>query len=101
MNSYVLSSFFLIGSAAFFVMTYILKKKNRNTTFFAFITGILLLLFSIMGYLKYRNYIIITIIIVGYYLANAMNDRKHKKSKTGTKSNLQNQNVNKAKKNHK
>lgn len=74
-------SFFLIGAAAFFVMTYILKSKNRDRTFFSFITGLLLLIFSIMGFFRFKNYILITLVIVVYYLANAIYDMKHRKLK--------------------
>jgi len=82
-------------------MSYILKRKNRNTTFFSFITGTLLLVFSIMGFLKFKNYFVITVLIVGYYLANAIFDLKQKKSKLGAKSKIQIDRTNKKKKNSK
>lgn len=85
----MLPTFFLIGSLVFFIMTYILKNKNSNRTFYSFITGILLFLFAIMGFAKFKNYIVITIIIVAYYLANALFDAKHKKKQLEVKSKLQ------------
>jgi low temperature requirement protein LtrA len=101
LNPYILSSFFLIGSVIFFIMAYILKRNNKNTTFFSFITGILLLIFSIMGFLKFKNYIVITILIVGYYLGNALFDMKHRKTKVETYSRLQFDKKNRVKKSSK
>lgn len=81
MNPYLMPSFFLVGAIAFFFMTYYSKKHTNTRTFFSGSTGLLLLLFSIMGYLKFKNYIIIAIIIVSYYLSNAVYDNKHRKTK--------------------
>lgn len=90
MNPYILPSFFLVGSISLFVMAYILKNKNKDKTFFSAITGILLLIFSIMGYTKFKNYIVITILIVSYYLVNAAYDIKHKKTRPGAKAETSN-----------
>lgn len=72
-------TFFLVGAVALFIMAFLLKNKNKQKTIFSFITGLLLLIFSIMGYLKYRNTVVVTILIVIYYLINAYLDIKYRK----------------------
>lgn len=80
MNLYIVPLIFFVVAVFLLVRAYFYKRKNNLDSAFIYAAiGVLVLIFSIMGFFKFKNYYVIAAVIIVYYVIIAVHDAKKKK----------------------